>query len=84
MRLPWCDTIPMMLSTLLGLALFFTAVIFNAGTLLTAWPVAVVKVFAHLNLVLVLPLWAVLRTVDWLCAGPARRAADINVVPNGR
>ena len=85
MRLPWCDTIPAMLSALIGLSLFLFAVIFNAGDLATAWPLAVVKVFGHLNGVIVLPLWAVLRAIDWLCAGPERRAAGfIGVVPNGR
>jgi hypothetical protein len=73
--MPWCDTIPAMLTAFIALGLFFMAALFNAGSL-TLWPLAVVKAVAHLTVVIVFPLWFVLRVIDWLCAGPARRAAQ--------
>jgi len=77
MRMPWCDTIPAVLSTLIAVVLFLMAALFNAANFFTPWPLAVMRVYLHLNLVLVLPLWIVLRALDWACAGPLRRKSRL-------
>ncbi len=77
MRLPWCDTIPLAFLWLLAMFMFVTGVLFSAGDLTSAVLTDWLVTMRQLTLVLVLPLWACTRTIDFLCAGPLRRKARL-------
>lgn len=74
MRYPWCDTIPLLLFAAILLFLFPGGILIHGADPFGPWWIAGAKIALHLFGVIVVPVWIVLRAIDWMFAGPARRA----------
>lgn len=74
MRYPWPDTVALVLVFILTAFLFLGGVVANAAHLDSPWLVAAGAIWLRLFGVVIVPIWILLRAIDWLCAGPARRA----------
>ena len=71
MRMAWPELIVLIVVAALGVLAVEIAILFSATVLARWWLIAAVALTA-----VALDVWAALRLVDWLFAGPARRRKD--------